>query len=395
MKALLRARGLATCSAVNDLVTMQGPLLGKKRKQRSVWMKTRSNDWWDRIVATEFADEDWKENFRMSRASFNELVLLLEPFMSPKTYCVRQPLPVQKRVAIALFKMASCSEYRVVANQFGVHKSSVKNCVYMFCQSLVQHYLKKYISIPTATEAEAIARNFEARCHIPQIFGAIDGTHIPIMAPKKGYRDFVNRKMWTSYNVQAVVDDRGRFRSVTCNVPGSAHDASVLRLSSLFQRSEELLPRQEVMLNGCSIPLMLLGDPAYPGLPWILKGYTSSQGRLSKEQESFNVYHSSGRNVVEHAFGRLKGRWRMLLKRADINYKFMPTVIAAACILHNFCEERGETVNDAWIADVRSFEDELYQQPSTRPLHTGPVNEVRDFLCNFLAENFPLRSASW
>ncbi|CAN7945633.1 unnamed protein product, partial [Ixodes hexagonus] len=313
-------------------------------------MKTRSNDWWDCIVLTQFTDEDWRDNFRMSHASFNELVSLMAPYMSPKPDCVRAPVPLKKRVGIALYKMASCCEYRVVGNQFGVHKSTVKKCVYMFCRTLVKHYLRDYIRLPSSEEAVIIARNFEARCHLPQIFGAIDGTHIPILAPKKGYRDFVNRKQWTSYNVQAIVDDRGQFRSITCNVPGSAHDASVLRLSAVYQRSKELLPQEKRVFRGRLIPFMLLGDPAYPRLPWILKGYSLHAG-LSKEEESFNGYHITGRNVVEHAFGRLKGRWRRScpLKRADINYKFMPTVIAAACILHNFCEQRSESVRDVWM----------------------------------------------
>lgn len=208
-----------------------------------------------------------------------------------------------------------------------------------------------------------------------------------------------------------------RFRSITCNVPGSAHDASVLRLSTVYLRSEELLPREERIFRGRPIPFMLLGDPAYPRLPWILKGYTWSSDRrrdrgtnneqtqtgqqttratgLTKEEESFNVYHSAGRNVVEHAFGRLKARWRVTLKRADINYKFMPTVIAAACILHNFCEQRSEGVRDAWIAAVRDCEQYLYQQPASSPRDANAVCEVRDFLRDYLAQEFPLRSASW
>ena len=34
------------------------------------------------------------------------------------------------------------------------------------------------------------------------------GTHIPILAPTDGYRDFQNRKGWSSFVLQGVVDDR-------------------------------------------------------------------------------------------------------------------------------------------------------------------------------------------
>lgn len=145
----------------------------------------------------------------MSRANFCELVAALAPFMSPECNYVREPVPVDKRIAIALYKLASCCEYRVVANQFGIHKSTVQKFLYLFCSTVKRHLSNKFIYLPSTEEATLIGRRFSEKCHIPQICGAIDGTHIPITAPRKGYRDFINRKMWASYNMQAVVDDRG------------------------------------------------------------------------------------------------------------------------------------------------------------------------------------------
>lgn len=50
---------------------------------------------------------------------------------------------------------------------------------------------------------------------------------------------------------------------------------------------------------------MIVDDPAYPMLPWLIKGYS---GTLSAEEESFNVYLNSSRVSVEMTFGRLKAR---------------------------------------------------------------------------------------
>lgn len=175
---------------------------------RKIWMKVRSRDWWNRIVLQEFTDEDWKSNFRVSRRSFVKLCGLTESFMSPNAVTVREAIPLQMRVAIVLYRLGSSGEYRMVANQFGVHKCTVKKFVYMFCNGMLNGPLRELIKMPKEEEAIEIARRFEAAHGIPQIIGLIDGTHIPVLPPSNGYRDFVNRKGWPSYVLQAVVDDR-------------------------------------------------------------------------------------------------------------------------------------------------------------------------------------------
>jgi hypothetical protein len=48
--------------------------------------------------------------------------------------------------------------------------------------------------MPDEIECENISHHFERKSYIPQLIGAIDhGTHIPILPPSEGYRDFVNR----------------------------------------------------------------------------------------------------------------------------------------------------------------------------------------------------------
>lgn len=44
--------------------------------------------------------------------------------------------------------------------------------------------------------------------NIPQIMGLLDGTHIPLLPPSDGNKEFVNRKGWPPYILQAVVDHR-------------------------------------------------------------------------------------------------------------------------------------------------------------------------------------------
>ena len=43
--------------------------------------------------------------------------------------------------------------------------------------------------------------------------------------------------------------------------------------------------------------------------------------------------------MIECAFGRLKARWRILLRPMDIPVEKLPDIIYACFMLHNFCEE--------------------------------------------------------
>ena len=59
---------------------------------------------------------------------------------------------------------------------------------------------------------EAIKRFSDNKLfNIPQILGAIDGSHIPIKAPKHNKESYFNRKHFYSVNLQAVVGFDGRF----------------------------------------------------------------------------------------------------------------------------------------------------------------------------------------
>ena len=127
--------------------------------------------------------------------------------MKPEEVTVRAPIPLEMSVANVLYKLARCAEYRILANQFGVHKSKVIKMVYLFCTGMVTSAIHNFIKVPTTEAAISIANRFEQKFNIPQIISCIDGTHIPVLPPSDGYKDFVNRKGWPSYALQAVVDD--------------------------------------------------------------------------------------------------------------------------------------------------------------------------------------------
>ena len=52
---------------------------------------------------------------------------------------------------------------------------------------------------------------------------------------------------------------------------------------------------------------------------------------------------------MEHSYGKLKGRWRCLLKRLDVAIEDVPELVAACCVLHNLCEIHGDQFDEEWL----------------------------------------------
>lgn len=92
------------------------------------------------MVLREFCDQDWRENFRMSRRSFTKLCEMVKDVMSPAPddITVLSAIPLETRVATALYKFGNCGEYRQVPSQFGIHKSTVMKFLHIFCQGMVK-----------------------------------------------------------------------------------------------------------------------------------------------------------------------------------------------------------------------------------------------------------------
>ena len=224
---------------------------------------------------------------------------------------------------------------------------------------------------------------FDEKLGFPQCAGVVDGTHIPIASPEECPADYFNRKGWHSILMQGMVDHLGRFTDIYIGWPGRVHDARVFVNSSLYLRGENgtLLPDWKQTIGGQEVPLVVLGDPAYPLLSWLMKAFPDN-GSLTAQQKTYNYRLSRARVVVEHAYGRLKGRWHCLLKRNDINVHDVPTVVAACCVLHNICETRGENFEDQWMQDVDNV---LLSGSSTDGIHDDG-RDIRQAILSYFSE---------
>ena len=101
----------------------------------------------------------------------------------------------------------------------------------------------------------------------------------------------------------------------------------------------------------------------------------------------FNTMLRLARNQIECAFGRLKARWRILLRSMDLKLEDMPDIILACFFLHNFCEERNI---EPILADMdRVIIMERGNAPTKDIVYTHNMKDggaIRDAITRYFAE---------
>jgi hypothetical protein len=285
--------------------------------------------------------------------------------------------------------LATGADYRSIQELFGVGQSTACNIFLETVTAICFSMKSRFIRIPNEVECMNIAKGFEERWGFPQCIGAIDGTHIPIIAPHDNHNDYYNRKCFYSIVCQGVCDYRGVFWDIDVGFPGRAHDSRILLNSTIYELGERgrLFPNVTKNINGIEVPYCIIGDAAYPLKTWLLKPYRDNINTPA-EEKYFNYRLSRARMTIECAFGRLKGRWRALLKRNDSHVAIMPSVVMASVILHNVCELRGEDFpNQGEVNDNDHAVDaqENYEQRRDDQLHAGHL--IRQTLATYFSDN--------
>ena len=192
---------------VSDLV--------RRKKEREWWRFPRSIHNWRSIQNTvwhmseEVRDRLWYREYRMKYPTFLKLCDLLRPYIQKLVTRFRQPVEVERAVAMVLHKLACGDTSRRIANQYCVRASTVYQYTLLITEALSNKtkLFSKFIQVPTGARLDGIIQGFKDLTGLPNMCGAIHGSHIRLWKKPnldQTLADYWNRHDHHSMLLQAV-----------------------------------------------------------------------------------------------------------------------------------------------------------------------------------------------
>lgn len=327
---------------------------------RECWKVPRNSTAWEGVqsralIDGQTRDTEWRKTYRMGFASLTYLTEEIRPYIeNPNTDFVREPVDVKKAVAMVIHRLARGESPRKIGDIYNLGASTVIKYTKIITGVLANRkkLYSKYIVIPTEERIRRLSNKFECNTGIPNVCGAIGGTHIKLqLKPRNSYRpaDYWCSHGFYSVLLQGVCDADKVFWDVCCNAPGGLDNSTHLRASSIWGRLKngEILQKPKIHTpNGACRPV-IIGNSSYPFMPFLVIPFNLGSHEAIRENQ-FDEDLLRGQAKIGNAFAVLKNRWK-ILEKLNVDVKYAAQTVLACCVLHNFCQIAGEPEPDEQI----------------------------------------------
>ena len=395
--AMSRRRAIVKLCFISLLLLLQSrqnatPINRPRRLQRN-------SGWWD-LVWNTYSEERFVKTFRVSRRTFCYILSRIRHVLERKTVN-EQPVSPELRLAICLYRLARGDYCYTISELVGLGVSTVATIVREVSHTIVETFWQECVSRHLPQNQHGFERkilDMEELWQFPFAWGAIDGCHIPVKCPPGGLqacKEYHNFKNFYSIVLMAIVDSNYRFLWGSCGFPGNSHDSVIFQSTDLWTniKEKDFIPNIGQQVGDVSVPPLLLGDSAFPFQPWLMKPYTNAV--LTPEERYFNYRLSRARMVTEGAYGQLKGRWRVLLRKCESSTEVIKVMTLACMVLHNICIDRGDTMCKQLDLTLDPLTNERRDRDTIRKLlkmrscpktrdSCGQASNIRDSLCDKL-----------
>ena len=197
-------------------------------RTRSLWRYGRMKGFVQRHFEsgkpTSFSPHMIKERVRLNYETFKYVCEVVRPMLEKSGTRMELGIDVETQVAVTLSRLSTGNTLRMCGEMYGLVESTASVIVRKCCEA-IRVLLKPLVFVKlTRQRIEAMALEFEEVRGIPYIIGAVDGSHIPIIAPEVDPGFYYCRKGFYSALLQGIVDCKCLFWDYDFGWAGSNHD---------------------------------------------------------------------------------------------------------------------------------------------------------------------------
>ena len=172
------------------------------------------------------------------------------------------------------------SIFRSVGKKFDMGKSSLFTSFYRVIRAL-NAIAGDVIKWPDTNRRKVIENDFRQLGRIKGVVGAVDGTYVPIKAPREFPNVYINRKCFHGITLQAICDNGLKFTNCFAGFPSSVSDTRIFQKSSIYSKLSTL--SDQYLSSG----QFVIGDKAYPTNKFCIAPYIERLN-ITLREKSFN-----------------------------------------------------------------------------------------------------------
>jgi hypothetical protein len=165
----------------------------------------------DRLLLGCYSVRLFKQHTRIFFETFDYLCGVLFPSLSRKDTNFRTSISLRNRIALYLNRLSSDNSLRGCVETYGIHENTTSIINRKFCAAIEKHVKPVVIEKQSKAILNRIATDFEELRTLPYVIGAVDDSHIHIIAPPIDPISYYCRREFYSTLSQGVVDSKCRF----------------------------------------------------------------------------------------------------------------------------------------------------------------------------------------
>ena len=325
----------------------------------------------------QYSDIQFYDLYRVEKSTIlliEQLLLQDNPGDEVKVGPGRKGLSLRMKLLITLYYLGNGCSQKVLADVHGYAQSTISRVLNEMLRK-ISNLSRNWIRLPNSEERKLAMARFKLVADFPDVWGLMDGTHIPVYTTLYDKERYINRKGDPTINVQATIDHNSRFIDLVARWPGSIQDSRVFGNSSLNSKARNF--------KG-----YILADKGYPCKKFILTPLKKPRNRhFTQAEKKYNKAHGKTRALIERTFGQWKNKFRAL-QGLNIGLRIETRSIIACGVLWNIiksCDGRTEH-SDSLTEAAEAAEDEDTEADPNQPNEEETAERTR-LISNYFAHS--------